>query len=429
MNWNNKVSLSKKKNNHFFDNVYRVFIPSTPVIDKKQCYGRYKEITLITEALQEPGKHLLLFGGRGYGKTSIANIVSHNLSNKGFFIIKINCHRSLNTYTEIWGDIFKVTLSAINDDHLKFSKKLKDYFSESKEIVNQKNIQIIDVISFFKKVDFPFLIILDEADLIIQNSTNIGKFADTIKAFSDQLPSIKLLIVGIAKNSSELIGEHASLERCLVEVNIDRMNEKDLIDILDGGLFKIDMKADEEVKKNLVLFAHGFPYFIHLLSLYAVEDAIRLNYKLLVEKNFQNAVIRALNNMQENLRKMFKRILGRSPEKYEQILNAAMRLEEKSIEEQYYLSRQDPKYQINYEKIGFTSQELSSYLYKKNTSLDDKKITQILNLFCNAKKGVFVKNQTWNEKRHSFANPLFRAYLHYRLYEATETHKPVLFIS
>lgn len=423
------MSLSKKKNNQSFDNIHRVFIPSTPVIDKNQCYGRYKEITLITEALQEPGKHLLLFGGRGYGKTSIANIVSHNLSNKGFFIIKINCHRSLNTYTEIWKDIFKVTLSAINDDHLKISKKLKDYFSESKKMINQKNIQIIDVISFFKKVNFPFLIILDEADLIIRNSTSIGKFSDTIKAFSDQLPNIKLLIVGIAKNSSELIGEHASLERCLVEVNIDRMSEKDLIDILDGGLFKIDMRADEAVKKNLVLFAHGFPYFIHLLSLYAVEDAIGLNYKLLVEKNFQNAVIRALNNMQENLRKMFKRILGRSPEKYEQILNAAMRLEEKSIEEQYYLSRQDPKYQINYEKIGFTSQELSFYFDKKNPSLGDKKITQTLNLLCNAKKSVFVKKQTWNERCYSFANPLFRAYLHRRLYEATETHKPVLFIS
>jgi hypothetical protein len=55
------------------------FTPWTPVSTRAAFSGRYDEIIKVTGAVAQPGRHVILYGERGVGKTSLANIFSELL--------------------------------------------------------------------------------------------------------------------------------------------------------------------------------------------------------------------------------------------------------------------------------------------------------------------------------------------------------------
>lgn len=56
-----------------------VFTPHTPINQENLFRGRMAEVQQILSTLNTPGQHVLLFGDRGVGKSSLANITSSKL--------------------------------------------------------------------------------------------------------------------------------------------------------------------------------------------------------------------------------------------------------------------------------------------------------------------------------------------------------------
>ena len=50
------------------------FSPSAPITSKKSFYGRYDQLSKVENAVLEKGQHIIMYGERGVGKTSLANI-------------------------------------------------------------------------------------------------------------------------------------------------------------------------------------------------------------------------------------------------------------------------------------------------------------------------------------------------------------------
>src|ERR1700694_2288926 len=48
-----------------------IFTPWTPVSTRAAFSGRYDEIMQVTTAVAQPGRHVILYGERGVGKTSL----------------------------------------------------------------------------------------------------------------------------------------------------------------------------------------------------------------------------------------------------------------------------------------------------------------------------------------------------------------------
>lgn len=59
--------------------VRNVFTPHTPINQENLFRGRITEVQQILSTLNTPGQHVLLFGDRGVGKSSLANIASSKL--------------------------------------------------------------------------------------------------------------------------------------------------------------------------------------------------------------------------------------------------------------------------------------------------------------------------------------------------------------
>ncbi|WP_367379138.1 AAA family ATPase, partial [Halomonas sp. PR-M31] len=49
-----------------------IFTPHTPVDEVKHFFGREEEASRLVSVVNSPGQHILLYGDRGVGKTSLA---------------------------------------------------------------------------------------------------------------------------------------------------------------------------------------------------------------------------------------------------------------------------------------------------------------------------------------------------------------------
>jgi Cdc6-like AAA superfamily ATPase len=91
-----------------------------------------------------------------------------------------------------------------------------------------------DVRYILSRLDKQAIIIIDEIDRI-RSQTTKTLLADTIKSLSDHGVKTTLILIGVADSVDQLIKEHRSVERALVQVHMPRMSAEELYGILDKG--------------------------------------------------------------------------------------------------------------------------------------------------------------------------------------------------
>ena len=92
----------------------QVFQPRTPISTRELFAGRWDPLTAVADAVGQVGLHVVIYGERGVGKTSLANIISPVLhvfdSPEGAeaaevepsrLVVKVNAHQS-DTFSQIW---------------------------------------------------------------------------------------------------------------------------------------------------------------------------------------------------------------------------------------------------------------------------------------------------------------------------------------
>ena len=57
--------------------INQLFTPSAPVTTAELFAGRSRQLVRIVDSIAEPGRHVILYGERGVGKTSLAQIVPY----------------------------------------------------------------------------------------------------------------------------------------------------------------------------------------------------------------------------------------------------------------------------------------------------------------------------------------------------------------
>jgi replication-associated recombination protein RarA len=77
----------------------RAFSPSAPIASKELFLGRYQQIEKTCDAINERGQHFVVYGERGVGKTSLANIINSKLTN--VCVAKVTCNRG-EDFKQIW---------------------------------------------------------------------------------------------------------------------------------------------------------------------------------------------------------------------------------------------------------------------------------------------------------------------------------------
>ena len=155
------------------------------------------------------------------------------------------------------------------------------------------------------------IIIFDEFDRI-RNTDVITAMADTIKALSDNSVNATILIIGVANSVNDLIREHQSIERALVQIPMPRMSDDEIRGIIDKGLARLTMSIDSTAREDIVLFSQGVPYVAHLLCIFACRAALANGRKTIYCPHVEQGMNRSLDQWQQSLKALYNEAIQSS---------------------------------------------------------------------------------------------------------------------
>ena len=101
-----------------------VFQPAAPINSDELFRGRIPQVRAVVDAINQPGRHAIVFGGRGVGKTSLGHILRTKLTTTEPVPIiapLITCDSSDN-YSTIWSKVFS-EIDYLNGEIIRTARK------------------------------------------------------------------------------------------------------------------------------------------------------------------------------------------------------------------------------------------------------------------------------------------------------------------
>lgn len=83
----------------------QVFVPSTPINQRQLFAGRIKQLGTLFDAISTPGQHVIVYGERGVGKTSLVSVAQRIVINSKGVAVRENC-QSADTFAKLWTRTF-----------------------------------------------------------------------------------------------------------------------------------------------------------------------------------------------------------------------------------------------------------------------------------------------------------------------------------
>lgn len=374
--------------------IKQVFSPASPIKQKDFFFGRINQLNKIADAINEEGQHAILYGDRGVGKTSLANIMATSYTN--LHPVKITCGR-LDNFKILWQNAldniqFSKTTTGIGFNPQQ-TKEIVQIGNQTRNIPDLRPSHIVQILNSLPASRLLF--IFDEFDNISTKKAR-ATFADLIKSLSDNNVNATIVLVGIADSIESLIGNHQSLERCLKQVKMPKMKNEECEEIIMTGLQRLGLTIDKKVAEQIIEFSSGFPHYVHLLCKFGAKEIIE-NEKTNFSPAYLNIAIRqGIENTSEQLRISYRRAIltSNSSSKWRDLLFACAVVK---IDE------------FN----AFTISEVVK-IYNDITGKDDKNgsITYNLNQLVTENRGeVLTKLGKGMSTRYMFNNPMMRAFV------------------
>lgn len=361
------------------------FTPSAPIDNADLFAGRLRQIKQVLGAIFQRGQHAIIFGERGVGKTSLSNIIYDFLVLKGkheFQIARCNCGISAN-FESIWKSVFKqLTVIRGGDESLTLDGLLPE------------NPGSEEVRETFQNADSPSIVILDELDRIA-DSTTTALLADTIKTLSDHSIKTTLILVGVADSVDQLLEEHESIDRALVQVPMKRMSREELGEIVDKGLSKCVMSIDAAVKDRIAALSQGLPYNTHLLARHAALAAMDEDRSHITIDDLSDAIKESVSNQQQTIVGAYHKATHSPRENlYKEVLLACALA---------------PKDELGYFTAGSIREPMHQITRKK---YEIPAFSQHLKDFCGHARGPILQKLGEGRRfRFRFINPMMEPYV------------------
>lgn len=298
--------MSQSEHDDLFFKLGQKFQPSTPINKEDFFAGRRSQIYEVVDAINQNGQHVALYGERGVGKTSLANIIMYKLTHQTRFVMTphVNC-KTTSTPDEIWmailADIrFRAERAKIELPRSVLSI-MQEIDSELRQVITPELLRNI-----FEKLSERMILvpIIDEFDVLENDDTKKG-MAEIIKSFSDRNVPATTIIIGVAENVESLIAKHRSIDRCLVEVRMPRMSRGEIEEIVADSLTGCGMEIAKSPLHEVSRLARGLPHYAHLLGLHAGRRAVDVGMKNIEQDHMSLAVKSAISKAQVQIRSAY----------------------------------------------------------------------------------------------------------------------------
>lgn len=297
-----------------FWRVSQVFTPAVPINEQELFAGRAGQIEKAIDAINQRGQHAVVYGERGVGKTSLANVLSSRLvSHSGEQAIapRVNCDAT-DDFASLWRKVLtRITLAETSQEP-GFGGVSQEKTRTGAEVFAAGTHATPDAVrDLLVRLGQgrPLLVIFDEFDRLTDQPAR-RTLADTIKALADDAVPATIVVVGVADTVRELIAEHESIGRSLIQIPMPRMGPKELGELLDKGTRKLGMGLEPGARRKIVALSQGLPPYTHRLALHATRSAIRDRRRTITEADTRLAIRDAVDNAQQSLRDDYRKAVS-----------------------------------------------------------------------------------------------------------------------
>jgi Cdc6-like AAA superfamily ATPase len=357
------------------------FSPHAPIDDESLFAGRTDIIVRLIDTVFQAGRHAILYGERGVGKTSLANIVKEKVFNRSRMVkvIKRSCTKAHD---------FRLMWVHALDDFTIDGKSSEQFLGK-----NPNPYDIFKTLELLPKADRP-VFIFDEFDRVIDKKS-LPLMADTIKYLADYSSRSTVVIVGVADNVGDLFGGHPSVQRNIQQVRMPRMTREELRMILIKRLPLLGIQMKPRVEELILELSQGLPMYTHLMGQNAVKAAVlRRSMKVEIE-DFNRSVERCIEEADETVKEGYLTAVrsSRPTNKYKEALLACA------------LAGTNEKGYFNAASIATAY----SNIRKREASVPD--IARHINAFCEDERGpTLVRSGSPKSYEYRFVDPLVRPY-------------------
>lgn len=273
------------------------FMPAQPVADPRMFAGRRDILEVLIRAVEDQRSHVMIFGERGAGKTSLLRMLSRAAGEAKYIVVYFSCGATSDfneTFRAVATEIPLLYHSSISpiSSNSDVGTSLSDLLGPGKLTPRLFG----DAAA--KLVGTRVLVVLDEFDRA-ESPEFRRDVAELIKTLSDVSARLQLIIAGVASDLSDLMEHIPSIRRSVAAVRVPAMADAEVTALIENGSRMSGVKFDPRAIELVVSAARGSPYLTNLLchvgGMLALDDG-RVAVQL-------EDVVRALEDVIEDFRR------------------------------------------------------------------------------------------------------------------------------
>ena len=262
------------------------FTPTRPQRGATRFVGRHAELRRILEVLEDEQAHIILYGDRGIGKTSLMNRATGMLRAAGYCVARHICDAN--------SDFESIMRGLVRDMPASFLVVPLSGQSDAQgceQALLQRACEPGDIAGLPGRLNAPHVVlVIDEFDRVRSQDVR-DRLADTIKHVSDRGVNLSFVIIGVSGDLEELIGRYPSIRRSIVGIQLPALTNAETARIIADAAEVSGFVFPPAVTSRIVSISAGSPYLTHLLGLRTAQAA-RVRDARQVNENDLDAAIK-----------------------------------------------------------------------------------------------------------------------------------------
>ena len=284
--------------------LHEAFTPTRPQRSFRRLAGRKEELRRILEAVSQNRGHVVLYGERGRGKTSLMNLVASSARSSGYAVGRYSCAEGSDL-----DEIMRGLARDLPRSLLAVPVVEEAGLEGCEAALPRGTIQPRDIAQFPSRLSAShLLLVIDEFDRVTDVPTRT-RLADAIKQISDRSRPAELphrRRVGQSRGAARPPPlDPAQRRRRAAAAALRRGMPGDPRARIAG---KPGSPIRAEIRAKIVELSRGVPYVVQLLGLHAGERALARQAEAVSAADLRGAIEQAATEMDPRIRVLYEEL-------------------------------------------------------------------------------------------------------------------------